>query len=161
MAKRSKKNTATAAPPPVEDGVMLQSATHPSSELSEDAIETVEIEIEDKAALWREEVLEAVRGAVRRGQTVRMNPDGAVVISNGPVPPVDAVTPSPADAEPGIVVGLNFKFAAEEWARARDACLKIALDECDSESTKENGVVWANCAHQIAAGIRQLQEPTS
>lgn len=59
--------------------------------------------------------------------------------------------------EPGVVVGLNFKFAAEEWGRARDACLKIALDECDSESTAENGQVWANCARLIADRIKELK----
>lgn len=134
MAKRSKKNAATVAPPPVEEiPAALESTSAP----------------EQEPEIAQEPDVSASEPAALNGPT-EMDPPAA------PLPaPVDA--PPPNSTEPGIVVGLNFKFAAEEWARARDACLKIALDECDSESTKENGVVWANCARHIAAGIRKLQ----
>lgn len=43
------------------------------------------------------------------------------------------------------------------WEDARAAALAIALDECDSESMKENGPAWANCARQIADRIKALE----
>ena len=142
MAKRSKKNTASAAPPPVEE----VPATPESTSAPEQ-----EPEIVQEPGVSASEP--ATPSEPEPDAPTEMDPPAA------PLPaPIDV--PPPAGAEPGIVVGLNFKFAAEEWARARDACLKIALDECDSESTKENGVVWANCARHIADGIRKLQGAT-
>ena len=79
-------------------------------------------------------------------------------------PPVEAAPPpaperdfafesEPEVVEPEPAVG---KFS-DGYRAGLAAALAVAVDEHDSQSTAENGQVWANCARHIADGIHKLQ----
>lgn len=67
--------------------------------------------------------------------------------------PPAAPLPAPIDVPPPAG-----KFS-DGYRAGLAAALAVAVDEHDSQSTKENGQVWANCARHIADGIRKLQGP--
>ena len=82
----------------------------------------------------------------------KMDPPAAPLPVAIDMPP-PATTPTPVDDVAPPAVG---KFS-DGYRAGLAAALAVAIDEHDSQSTKENGVVWANCARHIADGIRKLQ----
>ena len=60
----------------------------------------------------------------------------------------------------GIGLPIDQAAARSGWLAGVAAALAIARDECDTESARENGQAWANCARQIADRIAALEVPS-